>query len=117
MKTLLYVLFLLNPLDLTLFSSTSSFLLANATNSLKSQSVAQYSFEDYKKECLQRATNEKLPPDVAQDLCNCTMNRFRSQYSINEFRDLVQKSKNNPTAADTLTSVGESCFEEVLYEE
>jgi hypothetical protein len=117
MKTLLYSLFLFNPLDLTLSSSTLNLLFVNATTNLKSQPIAQYSFEDYKKECLQRATREKLPQDVAQDLCNCTINQFRSQYSIDEFRALVQKSKNNSTAAETLTSVGESCFEEVLYEE
>ncbi|NJK48166.1 hypothetical protein HC931_08275 [Candidatus Gracilibacteria bacterium] len=117
MTTLLYSLFLLNSLYLTFSSSASSFFLVNTTSSIKSQPIAQYSFEDYKKECLQRATNEKLPPDVAQDLCNCTMNQFRSQYSIDEFRTLVQKSKNNSTAAETLSLVGESCFEEVLYEE
>lgn len=117
MKSLLYSLFLFSPLNLILSSSTSSLLWVYATTSVKSQPIAQYSFEDYKKECLQRATREQLPQDVAQDLCNCTIARFRSQYNIDEFRALVQKSKNNSTAAETLSSVGESCFEEVLYEE
>lgn len=88
-----------------------------ATERVAQASSAQYTFEDYKQECLQRATREKLPQDVAQDLCNCTINKFRSQYTIEQFRSLVQKSKSNATAAQTLTSIGEACFEEVLYEE
>lgn len=78
---------------------------------------SQYSFEDYHQECLSRATREKLPLDAAKDLCNCTIKKFRSQYTIQEFRSLVQKSKSNASAAETLSAVGESCFEEVLYEE
>jgi hypothetical protein len=86
----------------------------------KNSAIAQSStdsFEDYRKECLQRATSEKLPADVAEELCNCTIARFRSQYTLEEFRALVQKSKSDKTAAQTLTAVGEACFDEVMYEE
>jgi hypothetical protein len=122
MKIFLYPLFLVSLLELILLSQTKSRVLATEAQRSPLQPIAQatpaqYSFEDYKKECLQRATREKLPPDVAQDLCNCTINQFRSQYTIEQFRALVRTSKNNSTAAETLTEVGEVCFEEVLYEE
>jgi hypothetical protein len=77
---------------------------------------SSYSFEDYKKECLVRAGREGLGPDVAEELCNCTINNFRSHYSIQQFRALVQKSKTDKVSARTLSDVGEACFDEVLYE-
>jgi hypothetical protein len=84
------------------------------------QQVAQSSantFDNYRKECLQRVTRQGLRGQVAQDICNCVITKFRSRYSIAQFRDLIQKSKTNKAAARTLSDVGEACFEEVLYEE
>jgi hypothetical protein len=84
------------------------------------QQVAQNSasaFESYRKECLQRVTRQGLRGQVAQDICNCAINKFRSRYSIAQFQNLIQKSKTNKTAARTLSDVGEACFEEVLYQE
>lgn len=75
------------------------------------------SFEDYRQECLQRAKKEGLTPDVSKDLCNCTIKKFQSQYTFSQFRALVQKSKSDRTASRTLTSVGEACFDQILYEE
>jgi hypothetical protein len=74
------------------------------------------SFQDYHKTCRQRATAEGLPPDVAQDLCNCTIKKFQSQYTLNQFQALVKKATNDKNSQRTLTQVGEACFEEVLYE-
>lgn len=121
MNALIYPFLIANLLD-----AASSSVLKNERLAVKATSASlsvaqavssQYSFEDYHKECLGRATSEKLPLDAAKDLCNCTIAKFRSQYNIQEFRALVQKSKSNPSAAETLSAVGESCFEEVLYEE
>jgi hypothetical protein len=121
MNPLIYPFLIANLLD-----ATSSFDLINERLALKvtvpslqvSQAISsEYSFADYHKECLNRATRQKLPRDAAEDLCNCTINKFRTQYTIQEFRSLVQKSKSNTSAAETLSAVGESCFEEVLYEE
>lgn len=122
MKITFYQLSLISLCWLTLSSIVDSKLLADEVVILGSQEIAQntspqYSFEDYKKECLQRSATEGLPPQDAQKLCNCTINRFRDRYSIQEFRALIQKSKNNKTAAETLSQVGESCFEEILYEQ
>lgn len=74
------------------------------------------SFQDYHKQCLQRATGEGLAQDIAQDLCNCTIKTFQSRYNFSQFRAIVAKSKTDRTAARTLTQVGETCFDQVLYE-
>lgn len=84
------------------------------------QKTAQNSvntFDIYHKECLQRVTQQGLRGQVAQDICNCVITKFRSRYSLVQFRDLIQKSKTNKAAARTLSDVGEACFEEVLYEQ
>jgi hypothetical protein len=89
---------------------------ASGKKPLVQSTSSRYSFEDYKKECLQRARKEGLSKEDAEKLCTCTINRFRSRYTIVQFRSLVQKSKTNKAARATLTQVGEQCFEEILYE-
>jgi hypothetical protein len=89
----------------------------NANNHRVAQSASvPNSFEDYRKTCLQRATGEGLPRDVAEDLCNCTIKTFQARYTLSQFQALVQKSKTNKNAQRTLTDVGEACLDEVLYE-
>ena len=84
--------------------------------------IAQNSYPDsyvsnYLKSCMQRSIAEGLPQAQAQSLCSCTINRFQSQYTIDEFKGLIEAAKDNQEAAATLTEVGESCFEEILYAE
>lgn len=74
------------------------------------------SFEDYRKECLQRVRNQGISQDVALDICNCTLKKFQSQYTFPQFRALVEKSKSDRAAAQRLSAVGEACFDQVLYE-
>lgn len=120
-KTTFKNLSLIGSLLLLSFPVAQSKLLARDVKQSAGGRVTQNasvpsSFDDYRKECMQRATGEGLPQDVAQDLCSCTIKRFQSQYNFTQFRTLVVKSKNDPTAARTLTAVGETCFDEVLYE-
>ncbi|GFE70271.1 hypothetical protein [Chroococcus sp. FPU101] len=79
-------------------------------------SASRVSFDDYRKECLQQATQQGLAVASANDLCNCTMSKIRSQYTIQQFQTLVQKSKNDRATAQRLSSIGESCLDSVLYE-
>ncbi|WP_157867445.1 hypothetical protein [Gloeothece citriformis] len=74
------------------------------------------SFEDYRKQCMQQARGQGLSGDIAEDLCNCTIAKFQSQYNFSQFRALVVKSQNDRNAARTLTEVGETCFDQILYE-
>lgn len=72
---------------------------------------------NYLKDCRQSAAEEGVPQQDTQNFCNCTLNQFQSQYSLNEFKQLTQRSNQSQQAADALTEVGSSCFEEILYEE
>jgi hypothetical protein len=75
------------------------------------------SFDQYHQECLQRVTKQGLTADVGQDVCNCTMTKFKSQYNIQQFKVIVQKSRTDKASARQLSKVGETCFEKILYEE
>ena len=74
------------------------------------------SFDTYKQECLQRVRTQGLTQEVALDVCNCTIKKFQSTYSLAQFQALVKKSKTDTAAARRLAEVGETCFESVLYE-
>jgi len=75
------------------------------------------SFEQYKKDCMALVTQQKLG-EFAADICQCTMTRFRKQYSIQAFNALVAKSKTDKAAKRQLSKVGEACFEEeVLFKD
>jgi hypothetical protein len=98
-------------LSLLLCGASSSGLFAQARS-------PQTSFDTYYQECLARTRQQKLPADVAKDLCDCTMKAFRQRYSLPQFQELVRKSKGGDrTSSQTLTAVGEACFEQILYEE
>lgn len=75
------------------------------------------SFDNYHRECLQKATQQGLASASANDLCNCTMSKIRSQYTLQQFQTLVQKSKNDRATAQRLSAIGESCLDSVLYEQ
>lgn len=98
------------------FLLLAALLLFIPVSPVKSQNSPPSSFEDYRKTCLQRAAAEGLPKDIAQDLCNCTIKRFQSQYTLAQFRALVEKSNSDRNAQRTLTQVGEACLDQVLYE-
>ena len=89
---------------------------ANNTVYLSQSSNTATTFDSYRQECLQRARAEGLAADVAKDLCDCTIKKFQARYNLQQFRILVQKSKTDKAAARTLSSVGEACFDEILYE-
>ncbi|WP_353672969.1 hypothetical protein [Synechocystis sp. LKSZ1] len=74
------------------------------------------SFEDYRRECLQRVKQQKLSDDIGQEVCGCTISQFQKQYSLADFKKIVQKSKTDKSSARKLAEVGEACFEKVLYE-
>lgn len=89
---------------------------ANNAVYLSQRSNTATTFDSYRQECLQRAREEGLAADVAKDLCDCTIKKFQARYNLQQFRALVQKSKTDKAAARTLSSVGEACFDEILYE-
>lgn len=73
-------------------------------------------FDDYKASCIQRARQQGLTQEVALEVCNCTIKTFKSRYTLQQFQDLVKKSKKDKAAERSLRDVGEECFDSVLYE-
>ena len=107
-----------------IFFSTTATVIYFALQSSLSASLAatkpaksSNSFDQYHQECLQRVSKQGLAIDVAKDVCNCTMMKFKGQYNIQQFKAIVQKSKTDKASARQLSKVGETCFEKVLYEE
>ncbi|MGK7875508.1 MAG: hypothetical protein AB4426_20070 [Xenococcaceae cyanobacterium] len=115
MKTTFHQLSLVSAFLLTLSAVAYNGLLAAKAESPNPS--PQYSFDDYKKECIQRSMAEGLPLEEAETLCTCTINEFQARYTIEEFKKLTQEAKENEEAAEMLTEVGYSCFEEILFEE
>jgi hypothetical protein len=72
---------------------------------------------DYMKDCQKSVVARDIPAEEAVTLCNCTLDQFRSQYSLTEFQALVRDAKKNQKAASKLTKVGNVCFEKILYEQ
>jgi hypothetical protein len=72
----------------------------------------QNSFENYRQQCLRRVEQAGIKGAAAQEMCNCTINKFKQKYSLAEFTKLVQQSETNKAIARQLAEVGEEC----LYE-
>ena len=91
-----------------------------AQESRESQAAHQYPAEfkqDYAQECIQTSMAEGLAEVEAKQLCDCTLNKFQSRYSLEEFQQLTAASINDKQAEMTLVEVGQVCFEQILYEQ
>ncbi len=72
---------------------------------------------EYSDECMEISMAEGLAEIEAQNLCECTINEFQQQYSLEEFKELTAASATDETAENTLIEVGQLCFESILYEQ
>ncbi|GAB4525746.1 MAG: hypothetical protein Tsb0014_05360 [Pleurocapsa sp.] len=72
---------------------------------------------DYTKECTQTSMEEGLTDTEAKTLCQCTIDEFQSQYTLEEFKKLTAASATDENASNTLIEVGQGCFESILYEQ
>jgi hypothetical protein len=99
----------------------SPFIVVNNEVAIAQQSSAhKYPatfVSDYMKDCQKSVVARDIPAEEAVTLCNCTLDRFRSQYSLTEFQALVRDAKKDKKAANQLTKVGNACFEKILYEQ
>ena len=94
-----------------------SVLSSSAETSLVTpQKYPQEYSQNYLQECNAIAMQEGLPETEAEILCNCTLKEFQQKYTLEEFKELNQRSETDSTASDALIEVGELCFEEILFE-
>lgn len=109
------LLFVIFPLPF-FFTLATERLNAVAQTNTAVQYPPEYTRE-YMQDCVEASMVEGLPKEEAKTLCTCTLNRFQQQYTLDEFKKLTEASKTDRTAADALITVGESCMEEILYEQ
>ena len=98
---------------------TTGKYIANAENQISTtgETYPAKFVRDYSNECLQTSMAEGLEATEAQQLCQCTINEFQKQYSLQEFKQLTAASATDKTAENTLIEVGQFCFESLLYEQ
>ena len=73
--------------------------------------------QQYQAECVPTSVAEGLSEEEAEKLCECTLNKFQSQYQLEEFQQLTIDSLEDEQAEAVLVEVGQVCFEEMLYEQ
>ena len=94
--------------------------IAVAEGSIEAQKTDQYPaqfVQNYNQECIQTSIEEGLAAAEAKRLCDCTIDEFEQQYSLEEFQQLTAASGTDQTSQNTLIEVGQFCFEQILYEE
>lgn len=109
------LLFVIFPLS-CFFALATERLTALAQTNTTNRYPAEY-VREYMEDCAKASIAEGLPEEDAKTLCTCTLNQFQKQYTLDEFKKLTEASKTDRTAADALVTVGESCLEEILYEQ
>lgn len=105
-----------------IFSLSFFFILATERLNAVAQTNTANSYppeyvQEYMEDCAKASIAEGLTEEDAKTLCTCTLNQFQKQYTLNEFKKLTEASKTDRAAADALVTVGESCLEEILYEQ
>ncbi len=69
--------------------------------------------EAYQASCKFNAVAKGLSPEQAEILCNCTLNKFQSQYALEKFQKLLKESAKEETPEE-LIEVGEICAEKLI---
>ncbi len=107
------------------YSSLLTLFVLIASEGVSAQSTVRSSDSDrypdefvrgYGQECMQTSMGEGLAEAEAKQLCSCTIDKFQSKYSLDEFKQLTAASVSDKKAEATLVEVGQVCFEEILYE-
>ena len=93
----------------------------NLTNAVPSPTVTGNKYpesviKDYLLNCAQIAAEQGLVGEEAQSICQCTIGKFQSTHTLEQFQQLTKASANNNKNAEaTLTEVGYTCFEEMYF--
>jgi hypothetical protein len=88
----------------------------NTTSSQAENLIAQPVSHQYPKtfvdgfmnRCLQIASRRRLPADLANRVCNCTLTKVQAKYTVEQFKQLSQT---------TTEAIGFSCAKDILFEE
>ena len=64
--------------------------------------------------CSQRSVQEGLTQQQAEIVCQCTINRFQSQYSFDQFLKLYTQAQKTKESPDEFVDVGIDCATQLL---
>ena len=101
-------------LSLSLLSGVA--VAEGTTNPVQANQYSAEFVQNYNQECIQTSMSEGLAQTDAQSLCDCTIDEFQRQYSMEEFQQLISASVTDEEAETALVEVGQFCFEQILYE-
>lgn len=68
---------------------------------------------DYMKSCRQSAVKQGVSQQQADQLCTCTINRFQSRFTLDQFRALRQQAQQTRETPEVFTEIGLACAEQL----
>lgn len=110
MKTTFHKLSLTSAFLVTFAVITTSGLLRATAQNKYPQAIVN----EYMRSCQQSAVRGGLSQQQAQRLCTCTINRFQSRFTLEQFRNLTRQGQESGKPPEAMTEVGMACAEEVL---
>ncbi|CAD5959980.1 hypothetical protein PCC9214_03122 [Planktothrix tepida] len=116
---------IINPLiAVSLFSLTffwgfglypvSTFAQNNASQPKPKYQYPQEIVNTYISSCRQRSIQEGLTEQQAKTVCQCTINRFQSQYSFEQFLKIYTQAQKTKESPDEFVDVGIDCATQLL---
>lgn len=116
---------IINPLvAVSLFSFTlflgfglypvSTFAQNNASQPKPKYQYPQEIVKGYLNGCSQRSVQEGLTQQQAKIVCQCTINRFQSQYRLDQFLKLYTQAQKTKESPDEFVDVGIDCATQLL---
>lgn len=87
--------------------------LAQAQESTSPNSYPAAVEEDYLQGCQRKAVEAGIPEGVVQNFCRCTLNKLRSRYDVEQFRQLREQARTSNNPPKAFTEVGMACFGEL----
>ena len=91
-------------------------ILVPLPSSAENNQYPQEYVADYMNSCAENAIARGLPPEMAPELCSCTINKFQSKYTLDQFTQLRQQADaNEPAVVESFLEVGFQCVENMLY--
>ena len=100
--------------------SIASAQVVVAEGSVNRQQPHQYPtqfVQGFNQECMDTSLGEGLEEAEARRLCDCSIDEFERQYSLEEFQQLTAAAATDKASETALIEVGQFCFEQILYAE
>jgi hypothetical protein len=102
--------------SLLAFLAVAPLLVADLAKAQQPTSLNRYPtsvVEDYLEGCQRQAVSAGIPESLVKNFCSCTLNKLRSRYTVEEFRQLRDRATTASETPQAFTEVGMACFGEL----